>query len=331
MFGCKDTDRWEFIREMEEKISHRSPKSDEKYYEEKDEIKEKDIVLEEDKVNLIDVKSRKNKNSKIEEVMAVQAEIEKAQVEIEKDKESFKTENNKYFSMFLKSKPKSVQFYKNQILYEVFKYIVHDKLHFDPISRYYKIFCCCCVKRAPAHLKKKKRNEKVEKESKFQEAFDLYDTSCERMKLDFELVNILKSSEDFEKFKKIYFNDQQLILFDAGIKPTINLKDNRREFLHKKLTKIWDVEDDNEDMHDAEDIKAFDKLMDDVINCEKLSQDDKKLMKIMGIDNNMINTLDTAMVNRKSLKVEKPVEIPVVAQQQNSNNEAIDDILDKFK
>mgnify|MGYP000028100246 CR=1 FL=1 len=55
---------------------------------------------------------------------------------------------------------------------------------------------------------------------------------------------------------------------------------------------------------------------------------DKKLMKIMGIDNNMINLLDGAMVNRKSLKIEKPVDLPVA--ENNEHEEAIDNILKQF-
>ena len=110
----------------------------------------------------------------------------------------------------------------------------------------------------------------------------LFELSEKRFRNETDIVSILEKIQEFEKFKMIFFNEKQLVLFNLLAKPLIYLESQREKFRTRSsfLLSNYLVEEKNSKTKISE-LKEHYKLLNDQTN---LSEIDKKLMKLIEND-----------------------------------------------
>ena len=149
-----------------------------------------------------------------------------------------KEPNNLYDKLELNYEKNEIQFSKFRILFNLLKYKTYDKMYFSTIEILKNIFCYICAQKKYSIYKKLKENENVplyfkkdlkaknEKNINFYKKFNIFETARKNLSKDLDIINILKSVKDFEKFKRIYFDETQKGLFLSVTKPVIEVDDN---------------------------------------------------------------------------------------------------------
>jgi hypothetical protein len=103
--------------------------------------------------------------------------------------------------------------------------------------------------------------------------FLLFDTAEEKMGLDFDLVSVLKSVENFENFKKVYLDDSQRSLYDSVSNPIIKVNT-----LDGSVTKAM-----SEEEKDQNNLNEFRHNLMMIIERGKLSKIEKKMLENVGL------------------------------------------------
>lgn len=223
--------------------------------------------------------------------------------------ESFSYKMN-YFEKILADKNTDYLYRVEKAVYDGYKYTCYDKLHFNVFQVLAKICCSCCFKisdkkktydipidifneanandqQFQSHIK-----DKYEGESKLTKNFLIYDTAKKRLGLDFDLVSVLKTVEDFDRFKKIFFDDVQRGLYDSISQPIIKVKPG--ESLER--VKLSEEESDQKNLND------FRHNLMAILEKGKLTKVDKKLLEHVGLDLEDIKKLAQDAQNFSDIK-----------------------------
>jgi hypothetical protein len=153
------------------------------------------------------------------------------------------------------SKDESVSFIDNlkySIVYEVFKNETYSGMYFNLFEIIIFTFCSCL---ATQKLKKK---------------YNIFKSACDRLAQDTDFLSIVRSVQQFESFKNIFFDVDQLNLFNSIVNPPVTIKEIKeielkrseikskikekkkelRDFMDKKRKKIKEeIEELKEKIH----------------------------------------------------------------------------------
>jgi len=121
-----------------------------------------------------------------------------------------------------KSKDESVSyidFLKYSIVYEVFKNETYSGMYFNLIEIIIFTFCSC--------LATQKLNKK----------YNIFKSACVRLAQDTDFLSIVRSVQQFESFKNIFFDVDQLNLFNSIVNPPVTIKEIKEIELKKSEIK----------------------------------------------------------------------------------------------
>ena len=128
----------------------------------------------------------------------------------------------------IKVKPKKnqslteIEYLKYAIVYDVFKYEIYNGMVFNHFELFSIIFCYCCL---TTKLRKKLR---------------IFKKASKRLERDTDFLSIIKSFQEFDSFKKTFFEADQFNLFNSLVNCPITIKEineieNKKEELKKKI------------------------------------------------------------------------------------------------
>lgn len=109
------------------------------------------------------------------------------------------------------------------------------------------------------------------------------------MGVDFDLITILRIVESFDKFKKVYFDDAQLDIFNSVANPVVKL--NNEEDEQKSINS-----DKNEGLNKFVNVLAL------IADKGVMSVLEKKILAAIGLDLDLIKNLAKEVEKEKSLE-----------------------------
>lgn len=206
---------------------------------------------------------------------------------------------------------KHEEYYLHSAVYEIFKFECNDKINFTTSEMFFRLFCKCCINKNRNKNNKikytatnktdnastTKNNDidpKEEEKSRLFLKYEIFDAAQRKMDVDFDLVSILQTVDDFEKFKHIYFDDAQLDIFNSVANPVIKLTNNKE--------KIFSVNY----KHDNKDIKAlnnFIHVLSHITEKDEMTMIEKKLLAKMGLDAETIKKFSKEIERKRATTI----------------------------
>ena len=121
----------------------------------------------------------------------------------------------------MKNPRNELEFQKYKILYDLTKYETNDKMLFSNYEIFQNICCYLCLNKKYLQFKnlKKIKNEHMYGKSikdEFTNDFGksihvlkkhkIFEITRKKLSIDLDIINVLKTARDFDKFKNIYFD-----------------------------------------------------------------------------------------------------------------------------
>ncbi len=220
-------------------------------------------------------------------------------------------------------KKDEIKYLKYKIFYDLLKYELNDKMYFTPFEIIKRICCFFMVKKKfekYKFLRKVKSNyDKVLKQNLFEhyeksvnlcKKNEIFEIGRKMLYRDIDLIRVLNTVKEFDRFKKIYFDEIQQNIFNTFTKKKISLDDNyvqinrlsninqnknskMNDFFPKKshenvikpnlpsLTKT-DFEENNE-KNDRKYINNFDYILQQLLEQKELTNIQKNILLYLGI------------------------------------------------
>lgn len=230
-----------------------------------------------------------------------------------------KNDNNvDFFDLLLAEKKKTSLFYIEKIVYNIFLYSSNDKMYFNVCEMFLKLFCCCCIKRRKAKetkvkikpgLKQLTQVDKGKNLTNLGKKIKIFKTAEMRLGLDFDLVSVLKTVDNFEKFTKVYFDHTQAEVFDSVNKPTIKvLSLDEQEEMDEDLDENGNVKTEIES--DLEMLTEIRQLLIEIMKEGKVTNVEKNIFINMGIELEEIKQFAEVMKEAKALNAAEKNNLP---------------------
>jgi len=213
---------------------------------------------------------------------------------------AFNVNNNQsdqidFYGKFLDKRRKTEYYQMYQITYNTFIFNVYDQISFNSFELMYSLCCRCCGSKHKTKIIKDK-SEKIKSQiSDLEQKCQLFDAAKQKLGLDFDIVSMLKIVDDFDKFKKVYFDECQKGIFESVCKSTIKVTDE--EMLHS-------LECPKPQKKIEESIREFKDILNNMITKGKeVTITEKKLLRIIGIDFDEICTF-AKNINKRNESIE---------------------------
>jgi hypothetical protein len=235
-------------------------------------------------------------------------------------------------------KKDEIKYLKYKIFYDLLKFELNDKMFFTPCEIFKKICCFCFVEKKYEKYKilrkVKSSYDKVLKQNLFEyyekpvnlfKKNEIFEIGRKMLYRDLDLIKVLNTVKEFDRFKKIYFDEIQLNIFNTFTKKKISLEDKKvniglteiNQNNHSKLNNFFpnksninefkpnlpsltktDFEDNNE-KNDRKYINNFDYIIQQLVEQKELTVIQKNILLYLGIHQDDIIKLDYLLKNKK--------------------------------
>ena len=231
------------------------------------------------------------------------------------DKNSINEEENTHLSEY---EVNYVELYKNRILYDIFKYEFNDKMYFSMSEVLMSCFC-------PWWANKKSRKR-----------FEIFKLANTKMQLEIDFYNLIKAINDVDKLKEIFFDREQIILFDSLASVSISFSKINEEKKEKEIN-VKEIngnetidEDDELTTKKNRLLKEMEMLLS---NMEKKSVGniDRLLLEYIGIDPNVITHFSTIKTNTRTNNRKSTQNNSNTSDINELSQDYINNVINKFK